>query len=104
MATTGKPWRVEFRGGPRNSEVEEWPSSHDVPAEIEMTYVDANLQGSAPLERIGHYRLELNRVYMLWHVDHARGAGKRLDIDTPEDGFQAHERPREDRQAGRARR
>ena len=96
-------WRVEFRGGPRNAEIESFPSVHELPHEIELEYVDANLQGSKPLTRIGHYRLESNRVFYTWHVDHAKGAGKPIDIDTPEDGFESHERPREDRAAGRRR-
>lgn len=97
-------YRVEFRGGPRNAEIEEFASTADVPNEIEMDYVDANLQGSRPLQRVGHYRRDGAAPYLLWHVDHARGAGKPLDIDTPEDGFEAHQRPREDRQAARPRR
>lgn len=103
MAETAAKWRIEFRGGPRNSEIAEYDSAHDVPAEIEMEYVDANLQGSRPLQRVGHYRLHANRVHMLWHVDHARGAGKPLDIETPEDGFEAHVRP-DDSRNPRARR
>lgn len=103
MAETPK-WRVEFRGGPRNSEIETYDSPHDVPAEIELDYVDANLQGSKPLRRIGHYRLAHNRVHMLWHVDHAKGAGTAIDIEAPEEGFESHVRPTEDRPAARGRR
>ena len=104
MAVEPQPWRVEFRGGPRNSEIETYPSPHDVPAEIELEYVDANLQGSKPLHRIGHYRLAHNRVHMQWHVDHAKGAGTPIDIETPEDGFESHVRPTEERPAARGRR
>jgi hypothetical protein len=104
MAAETPKWRVEFRGGPLNSEVREFDSSHDVPAEIELEYVDANLQGRSPLQRIGHYRLSVNRVHMLWHVDHAKGAGTPIDIDAPETGFESHVRPTEDRAAGRGRR
>jgi len=95
-------YRVEFRGGPRNAEIEEFASTADVPNEIPMSYVDANLQGRAPLERIGHYRRDGARPYLLWHVDHAKGAGTPIDVDTPETDFEAHTRPRETRQAGRA--
>ena len=104
MAVETPKWRVEFRGGPRNSEIETYDSPHDVPAEIELDYVDANLQGSKPLRRIGHYRLHANRVHMLWHVDHAKGAGTPIDIEAPEEGFESHVRPTEDRAAGRTRR
>lgn len=103
MAETPK-WRVQFRGGPRNDEIEEFDSPHDVPAEIAMDYVDANLQGSRPLRRIGHYRLAHNRVHMLWHVDHAKGAGTPIDIDAPEKDFESHVRPIEERPAARGRR
>ena len=89
---------VEFRGGPRNAEIEQYANDAAIPHEIEMAYVDANMQGSKPLERVGHYRYD-GAYRFAWHVDHARGAGRPIDVETPESDLDVtdHTRPREAR-------
>lgn len=96
------PINVEFRGGPRNAEIETFADGSGFP-DIPMAYVDANLQGSKPLERTGTYRYDGNYRYA-WHVDHARGAGRPIDVETPESDLDVtdHVRPREGRPARRS--
>lgn len=95
------PINVEFRGGPRNAEIETFADGAGFP-DIELAYVDANLQGNKPLERTGHYRYDGNYRYC-WHVDHAKGAGRAIDVEVPESDLDVVDsvRPRETRQARR---
>lgn len=84
------PVRIEFRGGPRNSDEVTYASWAEVPDGSEHEYLDANIGDPAgPKLRVGRYLLDpatrmsvddaqgakVCDVGILgWHIDHAKGA------------------------------